>query len=383
MTTFRYSAYDGEGRLKRGRLDGASSEAALRELALQGLVVVEIAAEERRKRALGRPLSLASHVLFCKSLSAYLKSGLPVTEALEMLRRQTPDRRLGEAYGALLEGVQGGRRLGTAMRDQAVFREGLIGMVESGESSGSLVEILVKGAEVYRAEQQLRRKVQSALVYPAVMVVVGLGVIAFLLTYVVPRLTALFSDIGQALPVPTRILLALSAGAQALWIPLLLGTLVLLLLVQRGRVKVKLPFMRGLRERIALSLVFSHLSTLVSSGIPLVQAIQMTAPMDGDRERWKDVAQGVREGYRFAQSLERQGSFPEDVVYVVRIGEMGSELPEALERVAENSWETAESQMERLASLVEPLLILFLGGAVGFVVVAILLPIFDLSGLVK
>lgn len=383
MTTFRYSAYDGEGRLKRGRLDGASSEAALRELALQGLVVVEIAAEERRKRTSGRPLSLASHVLFCKSLSAYLKSGLPVTEALEMLRRQTPDRRLGEAYGALLEGVQGGRRLGTAMRDQAVFREGLIGMVESGESSGSLVEILVKGAEVYRAEQQLRRKVQSALVYPAVMVVVGLGVIAFLLTYVVPRLTALFSDIGQALPVPTRILLALSAGAQALWIPLLLGTLVLLLLVQRGRVKVKLPFMRGLRERIALSLVFSHLSTLVSSGIPLVQAIQMTAPMDGDRERWKDVAQGVREGYRFAQSLERQGSFPEDVVYVVRIGEMGSELPEALERVAENSWETAESQMERLASLVEPLLILFLGGAVGFVVVAILLPIFDLSGLVK
>ncbi len=297
--------------------------------------------------------------------------------------RQTPDRRLGEAYGALLEGVQGGRRLGTAMRDQAVFREGLIGMVESGESSGSLVEILVKGAEVYRAEQQLRRKVQSALVYPAVMVVVGLGVIAFLLTYVVPRLTALFSDIGQALPVPTRILLALSAGAQALWIPLLLGTLVLLLLVQRGRVKVKLPFMKGLRERIALSLVFSHLSTLVSSGIPLVQAIQMAAPMDGDRERWKDVAQGVREGYRFAQSLERQGSFPEDVVYVVRIGEMGSELPEALERVAENSWETAESQMERLASLVEPLLILFLGGAVGFVVVAILLPIFDLSGLVK
>ncbi len=383
MTTFRYSAYDGEGRLKRGRLDGASSEAALRELALQGLVVVEIAAEERRKRALGRPLSLASHVLFCKSLSAYLKSGLPVTEALEMLRRQTPDRRLGEAYGALLEGVQGGRRLGMAMRDQAVFREGLIGMVESGESSGSLVEILVKGAEVYRAEQQLRRKVQSALVYPAVMVVVGLGVIAFLLTYVVPRLTALFSDIGQALPVPTRILLALSAGAQALWIPLLLGTLVLLLLAQRGRVKVRLPFMKGLRERIALSLVFSHLSTLVSSGIPLVQAIQMTAPMDGDRERWKDVAQGVREGYRFAQSLERQGSFPEDVVYVVRIGEMGSELPEALERVAENSWETAESQMERLASLVEPLLILFLGGAVGFVVVAILLPIFDLSGLVK
>jgi general secretion pathway protein F/type IV pilus assembly protein PilC len=269
------------------------------------------------------------------------------------------------------------------MRDQGVFREGLIGMVESGETSGSLVEILLKGAQVYRSELQLRRKVQSALVYPAVMVVVGLGVIAFLLTYVVPRLTALFSDIGQALPMPTRVLLALSGAAKALGLPLLVALLILALLVYRGKVRLRLPFLKGLRERVALSLVFSHLSTLVSSGIPLVQAIQMTAPMDGKRERWKDVAQSVREGYRFAQALEREGSFPDDVVYVVRVGEMGSELPDALERVAENSWETAESQMERLASLVEPLLILFLGSAVGFVVVAILLPIFDLSGLVQ
>ena len=300
-----------------------------------------------------------------------------------MLRRQTPDKRLGEAYSALLEAVQGGRRLGAAMRDQGVFREGLIGMAESGETSGSLVEILLKGSEVYQSELRLRRKVQSALVYPAVMVVVGLGVIAFLLTYVVPRLTALFSDIGQALPLPTRVLLALSAGAKVAGLPLLIGAFVLALLVRRGKVKLRLPFLRGLRERISLSLVFSHLSTLVSSGIPLVQAVQMTAPMDANRERWKEVAQSVREGYRFAQALDRQGSFPDDVVYVVRVGEMGAELSEALERVAENSWEMAESQMERLASLVEPLLILFLGGAVGFVVVAILLPIFDLSGLVK
>ncbi len=383
MTTYRYSAYDSEGKLRRGRIDGASSESALKELSLQGLVVVEIAAEERKRTVSGRPLSLASHVLFCKSLSAYLKSGLPVTDALEMLRRQTPDKRLGEAYSALLEAVQGGRRLGAAMRDQGVFREGLIGMAESGETSGSLVEILLKGSEVYQSELRLRRKVQSALVYPAVMVVVGLGVIAFLLTYVVPRLTALFSDIGQALPLPTRVLLALSAGAKVAGLPLLVGAFVLALLVRRGKVKLRLPFLRGLRERISLSLVFSHLSTLVSSGIPLVQAVQMTAPMDANRERWKEVAQSVREGYRFAQALDRQGSFPDDVVYVVRVGEMGAELSEALERVAENSWEMAESQMERLASLVEPLLILFLGGAVGFVVVAILLPIFDLSGLVK
>ena len=144
-----------------------------------------------------------------------------------------------------------------------------------------------------------------------------------------------------------------------------------------------MPFLRQTREKVTLSLVFSHLATLVGSGIPLTQSLQMVAPMDPNPERWQEVSKGVREGYRFAQAMERQGSFPREVVYLVRVGEMGSELEDALERVSETNWEVAESDMERLANLIEPVMILFLGGAVGFVVVAILLPIFDLSGLVK
>lgn len=383
MSSFRYSAYDSDGKLRKGSVDAASAESAMKELVVRGLVPVDVREESGRGMSRRKKLSLQGHVLFCRSLSSYLKSGLPITEALELLKDQTPDKQLGEAYGALLEDVHGGRRLAAAMKDQDTFRPGLVGMVESGESSGSLVDILSRAAKVYRSEMVLRRKVQSAMIYPIVMLIVGFGVIAFLLGYVVPRLSSLFQDLGQALPLPTRILLGISGLVQTFWIPLLGGIILLLWFGKRRNWGSRVPFLRQTREKVTFSLVFSHLATLVASGIPLTQALHMVAPMDPESERWQEVSKGVKEGYRFAQSMDRQGSFPKDVVYLVRVGEMGSELEDALERVAETSWEVAESNMERLANLIEPIMILFLGGSVGFVVVAILLPIFDLSGLVK
>lgn len=383
MSTFRYSAYDPEGKLKKGSVEAVSSEAAMKELGLRGLVPVEVKEESRKGTGRVKKLSLQGHVLFCRSLASYLKSGLPITEALELLKDQAPDRRLGEAYASLLDNVHGGRRLAAAMGSLGTFRPGLVGMIESGENSGSLVDVLSRAAKVYRSEMVLKRKVQSAMIYPLVMLVVGMGVIGFLLGYVVPRLSALFQDLGQALPLPTRVLLTLSGAVQTLWIPLLLVLILCFWMGKRRNWGARMPFVRQTREKVTLSLVFSHLATLVGSGIPLTQSLQMVAPMDPSPERWHEVSKGVKEGYRFAQAMERQGSFPKEVVYLVRVGEMGSELEDALERVAETNWEVAESDMERLANLIEPVMILFLGGAVGFVVVAILLPIFDLSGLVK
>lgn len=383
MSSFRFSAYDLEGKLRKGSVDAASAEAAMKELTLRGLVPVDVKEESRKGGARRKKLSLQGHVLFCRSLSSYLKSSLPITEALELLKDQTPDKELGEAYTALLEDVRGGRRLAAAMKSQGTFRPGLVGMVESGESSGSLVDVLSRAAKVYRSEMVLRRKVQSALIYPVVMLVVGFGVITFLLAYVVPRLASLFEDMGQALPLPTRILLGISGFVQTFWLPLIAAACLLIWLGKRRNWGARMPFLRQTRENVTLSLVFSHLGTLVASGIPLTQALQMVAPMDPASERWREVAKSVKEGYRFAQSMDRQGSFPKDAIYLVRVGEMGSELEDALERVAETNWEIAESSMERLANLIEPIMILFLGGSVGFVVIAILLPIFDLSGLVK
>ena len=384
MPAYRYTAYDAAGKMLSGVVEASGEPGALSQLAERKLVVVDIAPTEKARQGLTlRPLPLDVHYLFCKSLAGYLKSGLPVTDALRLLAKQSPDPRLALTYEKLLEDVQGGRRLSAAMEQLGIFRESLVGMVASGEQSGSLPVILRRGADLFRQEHELRRKVKSALTYPLVMLVFGLGVVVFLLTYVVPKFAGLFAELGQVLPLPTRILLAVADGVSWAGIPLVaLGALAFFWLRRRKK-PLNLPGSAALRERIALSLVFSQVATLVEAGIPLVQALEMAAPLDRSPERWKAVADLVRQGHRFAAALEKEGPVTEDVVYMIRVGEMGNDLPEALRNAAENAWEVAQARMERLANLAGPALILLLGSGVGFVVVAVLLPIFDISALVK
>ncbi len=383
MPRYRCRAYTKEGNLVTRRIDASGEAAVFEELQRQGLVAVDLAVEEEKKGKTLKKLSLENHVLFCRSLTGYLKGGLNLTDALRLLVKQSPERQLSRIYEALYQEVAGGKRLAGAMKDLGVFREGLVGMVTSGEQSGSLVPILQRGAGLYRQEQMLRKKIQKALTYPMVMLFVGFGVVSFLLTFVVPKLAGLFAEMDKVLPLPTRILLGLASGFRSFGIPLLLLLFLGIFLLKRRKKKLRLPFFRNIREQIARSLVLGQTAALVQSGIPLVQALEMAAPMDtSDTERWLETAELVRQGYRFASALEKQERFAEDLIYVLRVGEMGNDLPGAMEQAAETAWEMAETSMERMANLAEPALVLLLALLVGFVVVAVLLPIFDISSLV-
>jgi type II secretory pathway component PulF len=256
-------------------------------------------------------------------------------------------------------------------------------MVESGERGGTLDEVLTQAVGLFSMQASLRRRLQTAMTYPAIMMVVGLGVVAFLMTYVVPKVAVLFSDMGRALPIPTRILMGLSRAFQAMGFPMLLAVLVLFILVKSGRLKIKMPFFRGIRNNIIVSLVCSNLGSLLRSGIPLVQALRMSAVLDPRKDRWMAIADQVKGGLRFEKALEKDGTFDEDLVYFVRIGEIGGDLAGALEQIAQTRWDRARASMDRMANLIEPVMVLFLGLVVGFVVVAILLPIFDISSFVR
>ena len=386
MPRYRYTAYDPQGNAVSGEVEATGEPAAVQALRKEGLVPVQLRPGIERKAGTGksdRRVPLEDHLLFCRSLASYLRGGLTLSHVLVLLAKQSPGSGLRDLYTRLREDVEGGRSLGLAMRESGRFREDLVGMVESGERSGSLPQVLDRAARLFRLEISLRRRVRSALTYPLVMAAVGMAVVAFLLVYVVPRLSALFEDLGETLPLPTRLLLWISALLKTAGIPVLVVLLLALLwLRRRGTLIPRLPF-RNLRERITLSLVFSHLATLLDCGIPLVQALSMIAPMDPDPARWASVSARVGKGYRLGQALEDEGSFTEDAVYIVQVGEAGGELPEALQQVADNSWEIAENRMARLADLVEPAMVLALGALVGFIVVAILLPIFDLSSLIR
>jgi type II secretory pathway component PulF len=381
MPSYRYSAYDEAGKLRKGVIDAPSSTRAGELLADQRLIAVEIVEGATDSVKKGKVFGLAYHSLFCKGLASYLNRGVPLAEALRFLSRHSSDRRVSAACLHLHESVQAGKRLSAALEETGLFRDDLVRVIDSGERTSALNSILEQVARQYAMEDRQRRKIRSALTYPVAMSIIGIGVVVFLLTYVVPKLTELFAEMGQALPLPTRILLAMTGFLRSWGIPLLLVLILLVFYLRKRKKKLSLPFFRRIRENITLSLVMSHVATLLSAGIPLVQALTMASSMDANSARWIDAARLVKEGFRFDRALEKQGAFSEEIIYILRIGEMGGDLPGAIRQVAEMNWEEALESMERLSTLAEPVLVLFLGFSVGFVVLAILLPIFELSSL--
>jgi type II secretory pathway component PulF len=383
MPYFNYSGYDAEGRAKKGVIEASSSSQAVDRLTEKGIIVADISQRSEQTKARRKaPLSLGGHIIFCRSLAAYLRSGLSLADALKILGRQSNDKRLGSAYSLILEAIEGGKKFHVALAESNAFKENLWRIVESGEQSGSLIQVLEQAAEQYKLEETLQKRIKKAMTYPIVMMIVGLGVVIFLVSYVVPKIATLFTDMGAILPLPTRLLLWISDFVTnwGIWVFGLL--LIVWIVMKRKKKRISPPFMKQLRNRLTLSLVMTHLSTLIKSGIPLVQALRMTSTMDVNEARWITAADLVKQGHRFDRALEKLG-FPDDVVYIIRVGEMGGDLANSLENVGKSNWELAETQMDRLATLIEPVMTLGLGLSVGFIVVAILLPIFDLGGLVR
>jgi type II secretory pathway component PulF len=383
MPRFRITAYDSRGSRKTLRLDAAGEDELLRELSANGYIPISLKAEGAAETsgAKVKKLSAWEQYMFCSMTSAFLRSGLSLTEILGILQKQTRDKRMSAVYGALRESVESGRSLAQSMRLQAAFRDSLIGIVDAGERSSLLPEVLEKASVMLKSEISVRRKIQSALTYPAFMLIVGLCVVAFLVTYVVPQMTDIVVKAGRPLPFATKALLALSSAVKYGGIPAVAALIALFSAAKKRGKRFSVPFFREVKNHLTVSLVFAQLAALIKSGVPLVQALEMSENMDPVKGRMQRLADSVKRGYRFSQSLEREGSYSEDIAAVVRIGESGGNLPDCLDRIAANSWEFAQTSIQKWSSLAEPIIIIALGVAVGFVVMAVLLPIFSLSDL--
>lgn len=386
MPLYRAEVYNAKGEKKQLRKEAAGENDLLRELTSLGCTVVSIKEESIRSFSFfsdgkARMLKLEEQHLFCTTLCSFMRSGLSLTEVLKLLQKQTRDKSLKPVFTQLRESVEGGRSLASSMQTLGVFRPSLVGMVESGEKSASLSDILEKAAELTHNEIQLRRKIQFLLTYPILMLIVGLGVVVFLLSFVVPRLTELVIESGAELPFVTKMLIFISGVVKIGFLPFISAIVLFIFWCRRNNKKIELPLFKDVRDNIAFAMIFSQTGTLIKAGIPLVQALKLTAPLDPVAGRLIVVAEHIRQGYRFSQGLEKEGSFPEEIVTVVRVGESGGSLPDSLNRLGTNCWDYAQSSMQRWATLAEPMIILVMGFLVGFVVIAVLLPIFDLSTL--
>lgn len=393
MPFYEAEVYTNTGDKKRLHIQASSEEEVLRKYQAQSYVVIAVREEtpssgvnlsslfagHRKEKT--KPLTLEEQHLFCTTICSFMKSGLSLTEILSLLQKQTRNKNLKSIYSDLKESVENGRSLASSMKSSGVFRQSIIGMVESGEKSASLAEILQKAGELIQNEIKLKRKLRSALTYPVMMLVVGLGVVVFLMSFVVPRLTELVVESGAELPFITKLLIFISDAVKIGTLPAIALGFGFYIWCRRHNKKFTLPMFKDINDNLAYAMIFSQTGTLLKTGLPLIKTLRLTAPLDPVKGRLDVVADSIKEGFRFSQGLEKAGSFPEEIITVVRVGENGNNLPDTLIRLGENCWDYAQSSMQKWASLAEPAIILVMGLLVGFVVVAVLLPIFDLSSL--
>jgi len=402
MPGFRYQAYNVEGRLHKGVLEADSARQARATLRDQGLTphrVELIAANDPAGGARFGRISLSTSELtqLTRGLASLLEAGLTVEQAFNALIEQAERERVRQVLAALRGEVIAGNTIAKALGAfPHVFPDLYVTLVAAGETSGQLPRVLSKLADYLEDRQQMRSRLALALVYPSIVMGVAIVVVGALLVYVLPQVVGVFQHAHQQLPVLTRALIALSIFLQAtwvIWIALAIALAVALRVVMRRpatraavhRLLWRSPVIGRVLRHLDAARLAATLSILVGSRVPILQALEagtgvMTlVPM---REALNTAARGVREGMPLARALGATQAFPPVMVHLISSGETSGRLDEALERAARQQQSDIATRLTVFATLFEPAMILFMGGVVLTIVLAILLPIFQLNSLV-
>ena len=400
MPLFDYTALDREGRRKKGVLEAETDRDARAKLRAKGLFPLGLEAESRsgRGRGLGLgkvPAKELAQVM--RQLTFLVGAGLPVVEALAAVVDQSGHGRLGRVMGRVKDEVVSGRSLAEAMAAQErVFPQVAINMIKAGEAAGALEIVLERLADLMESRVRLGGRIRGALAYPILIILISGGVLTFMFTYVIPTVTGIFAQTGRTLPLATRILMGLSDFLIRYgWLigVLLAGLLLLLLGLRRSssgrrgldRFKLRLPLFGTLVRRITLTRITKTLATLLSSGVGLVESLEITSKVAGNRiyqENLEAARKTIEQGGGLAGCLAETDLYPPVVAHLAAAGEKSAQLDKVFDRLAVGFEEEVESSLSTLLSLLEPVLILIMGLVVGFIVISILLPIFDMTNMV-
>lgn len=401
MPGFRYQAYNVEGKLHRGVLEADSARQARSMLREQGLTPhrVDVIAANDPAGARIRPVSLSHTQVtqLTRGLASLLEAGLTVEQSFNALIEQAESERVRQVLAALRGEVLAGNTIAKALASfPGAFPELYRTLVAAGETSGQLARVLTRLADYLEDRQQLRARLALALVYPSIVLAVAVLVVGALLVYVLPQVVQVFQHAHQQLPWLTRALIALSAFLQATWIGWLvvIAAAVVALrfaLARAGsraaihRMLWRAPLIGRVLRHLDAARLASTLSILVGSRVPILQALEagtgvmILVPM---REALATAARGVREGMGLSRALAATRAFPPVMVHLIASGEASGRLDEALERAARQQQNDIATRLAAFAALFEPAMILAMGGVVLTIVLAILLPIFQLNQLV-
>ncbi len=403
MPTFAYKGVTRNGRSASGTIEADSPKSARARLRERGVLASSVD-QSTAEHLSGLRGLLTSHRIGTRELARLLRqlatligAEIPLVDAVASVQRRQSRQILAATLDAVRADLTAGDSFEASVaRHPKVFPAVYRGMIRAGEAAGALDRVLLRIADHAEASARLQEQLRAAMTYPAIMMLVGTGVVSFLLAYVVPQVTRVFAESNQTLPLATRLLMALGGVAGRYGLPILFLFAVLALGVrvylgtERGarqseRILFGTPWMGTVARNIAMAR-FSHtLSTLVSGGVPLVEALDVSRGAAGSRlvsDALAEAREAVTRGETLAAVLDASGLFPAMVVDMVAVGEKSGKLESMLGKAAEALDEEVRVNVDTAASLVEPVMILLMAGVVLFVVLAILLPVFEMNRLV-
>jgi len=412
MPVYQYRGYKSDGGAAAGIIDAESPKVARLKLRKDGVFPTEMA-EQNTAAAAGSSrsgvevshgggrspaLTTTDVALMTRQLATLLVAGLPLVDALGVLMDQTEKKTMKGILAHIREEIRGGKAYSAVLEQYPrEFSQIYVHMVRAGEASGALDQILFRLAEFLEKQLALKHKVTNAMLYPAAMLIIGTVVLFFLVGFVVPKITQVFAQQKQALPWPTVALMTVSGWCAEYW-PVMLGGVALgWWLIRRAlrtdagrttadRLILKLPLIGEVARMVSISRLSSTLATMLSSGVQLLEALDVSKRVMNNRileGAVEDARQNIKEGETIAEPLKRSGEFPSLVTHMIAVGEKSGEMEDMLRRIGQIYDGEVDRVITRFTSLLEPIMIVTMGVVVLFIVVAILLPIFEMGQMVR
>jgi type IV pilus assembly protein PilC len=404
-TSFQYKVRDEQGRLLQGKLDGDSEALVVTKLRSMGYVPIAVEQQKSSKvkgdvkiPGFSDRVKLKDVAVLSRQFATMINAGLTLIRALHILEEQTENKVLARICGEVRQDVEKGASLSQALsRHPKAFNRLFVAMVRAGETGGVLDRVLLQLAEIIEKQVELKRKIKSAMTYPVAVLGLVLLIVTAMLLFVVPTFETLYADLGGTLPLPTQLLLKVS-GLVTKYAPIIIVLEVIGAFLfkrwvtsEKGRAvwdafKLKVPVFGKLVHKTALTRFSRTFAVLLRSGVPILEALEITSETVNNTvmaSAVKDVQESVKRGEAIAVPMAAHGIFPPMVVQMLAVGEETGQVDVMLEKVADFYDQEIEATVDALTSLLEPLLIVVMGGAVGGMVVALYMPMFNIINLVQ
>ncbi|WP_160675221.1 type II secretion system F family protein [Clostridium sp. C8-1-8] len=396
MPSFKYKAMNENGERLQGTYTADSKDEVMEMISANNyypLLVEEINQGTTINLQMFDRVKIKDIAVFCRQFYTMLDAGVSINSSLNILARQLPNKKLRETLSKVEDNVKKGETLSESMKLQGkVFPDLLISMVETGEMSGNLDSVMLRMSTHFEKENKINNKVKSAMIYPTVLSVMAVSVVTILLTFVMPTFVDMFTQSGVQLPLPTKILLGISTGINNHWLIILI-ILALAILGLRyyfksdsgtlfvSKFKLTFPIIKGLNQKIIVSRFTRTLSTMLSSGVSLVQALETVSNVVGNKiaeNKLLQIREELVKGEGLSKPIEEAGIFPPMLASMIKIGEESGSLDDILNKTADFYDEEVETTIQTTTALLEPLLIVIMGVVVGFIVISIMLPMFTM-----